>query len=77
MRREEGIGVIRWSPLARGFVIGNRRPQVFGETSRAKTDEYTQKLYYQPTDFAVADRISEIARRRGIPNAQVPLASVL
>jgi aryl-alcohol dehydrogenase (NADP+) len=75
--REEGIGVIPWSPLARGFVAGNRRAQDRGETSRAKTDAYAHDLYYQPSDFSVVDRITELALHRGIPNAQVALAWVL
>jgi aryl-alcohol dehydrogenase (NADP+) len=75
--REEGIGVIPWSPLARGFLAGNRRAQDFGETTRAKTDEYAKQMYYQPSDFAVVDRVGEIARQRGIPNAQVALAWML
>src|SRR4051794_1763509 len=75
--REEGIGVIPWSPLARGFLAGNRSTQDFGETTRAKTDDYAQKMYYQSSDFAVVDRVSEIAQRRGIPNAQVALAWVM
>jgi 1-deoxyxylulose-5-phosphate synthase len=75
--REEGIGVIPWSPLARGFLAGNRRAQDFGETTRAKTDAYAHGLYYQPSDFAVVDRVTEIARKRGIPNAQVALAWIL
>jgi aryl-alcohol dehydrogenase-like predicted oxidoreductase len=74
---EEGIGIIPWSPLARGFLAGNRRKEDFGETLRSKTDEYAQGLYYQPSDFAVVDRVSEIARRRGVPNAQVALAWVI
>ncbi len=75
--REEGIGVTPWSPLARGFVAGNRRPEDFGETVRAKTDEYSKKLYYQPSDFAVVERLSEIARKRRLSNAQVALAWLL
>jgi len=75
--RAEGIGVIPWSPLARGFLAGNRRAQEFGDTIRAKTDEYAQRLYYQPSDFAVVDRVTKIAQKRGIPNAQVALAWVL
>src|SRR5450432_1325459 len=75
--REEGIGVIPWSPLARGFLAGNRRKEDFGETVRSKTDEYAQGMYYQPSDFAVADRVGEIARARGVPNAQVALAWIL
>jgi aryl-alcohol dehydrogenase-like predicted oxidoreductase len=75
--REEGIGVIPWSPLARGFLAGNRRIEDFGETVRSKTDEYAHGMYYQPSDFAVADRVGEIARARGVPNAQVALAWIL
>jgi aryl-alcohol dehydrogenase-like predicted oxidoreductase len=74
---EEGIGVIPWSPLARGFLAGNRRKEDFSGTLRSKTDEYAQGLYYQPSDFAVVDRVGEIARKRGVPNAQVALAWVL
>ncbi len=58
--RDEGIGVIPWSPLARGFLAGNRRREDWGDTARAKTDDYGQRLYYSDADFAVAD-----ARGRG------------
>jgi 1-deoxyxylulose-5-phosphate synthase len=75
--RAEGIGVIPWSPLARGFLAGNRRKQDFGETVRAKTDEFAHTLYYQPSDFVVVDRVSEIAQKRGVSNAQVALAWLL
>ena len=75
--REEGIGVIPWSPLARGFLVGNRRKEDFGETVRSKTDPFAHGLYYQPADFAVVERVSEIARARGVPNAQVALAGIL
>src|SRR5450432_1245086 len=69
--REEEIGLIPWSPLARGFLAGNRTKENFGETLRAKTDEYAQKLYYQPSDFTVVERVAEIAKQRGVSNAQV------
>jgi len=75
--REEAIAVIPWSPLARGFVMGNRRREDFGDTVRAKTDAFGHELYYQPCDFDVVDRITEVARRRGVSNAQVALAWVL
>ncbi|HLN02934.1 MAG TPA: aldo/keto reductase [Bryobacteraceae bacterium] len=75
--RAEGIAVIPWSPLARGFLAGNRKQEGFGDTIRAKTDDYAQKMYYQPSDFTVVDRLTEIARKRGVPNAQVALAWVL
>jgi aryl-alcohol dehydrogenase (NADP+) len=75
--REERIGLIPWSPLARGFLAGNRRKEDFGDTLRAKTDDYGQKMYYQDSDFAVVDRITAIAAKRGVPNMQVALAWVL
>ncbi len=75
--REEGIGVIPWSPLARGFVMGNRRPEDFGETVRAKTDTFAHSLYYQPSDFEIVNRITEVARARGVSNARVALAWIL
>jgi len=75
--RQEGVGLIPWSPLARGFLAGNRRAEGFGETVRARTDEYAQRMYYQPSDFAVVDRLSAIAQQRGVPNAQLALAWIL
>jgi aryl-alcohol dehydrogenase-like predicted oxidoreductase len=75
--REEKIGLIPWSPLARGFLAGNRTKESYGETVRAKTDDYAQKLYYQPSDFTVVERVAEVAKRHGVSNAQVALAWVL
>jgi aryl-alcohol dehydrogenase (NADP+) len=75
--RDQGIGVIPWSPLARGFLAGNRKPEDYGETIRAKTDDYAHKMYYQPSDFTVVERVTEIARQRGVSNAQVALAWML
>jgi len=75
--RDEGIGLIPWSPLARGFLSGNRRPGDYGETSRAKTDDYAHKLYYNDGDFAVVERVGKIAERRSVSNSQVALAWIL
>jgi 1-deoxyxylulose-5-phosphate synthase len=74
---EEGIGIIPWSPLARGFLTGNRTKGDQNPTVRAQTDEFAHKLYYQDSDFEVVDRLGAIAKQRGIPNAQVALAWVL
>jgi aryl-alcohol dehydrogenase (NADP+) len=74
---EEGIGIIPWSPLARGFLAGNRRRGEKGDTVRAKTDAYGHNLYYREDDYAVVDRLTEIARKRGAGNAQVALAWLL
>jgi len=75
--REEGIGVIPWSPLARGFLAGNRRGEQRGETVRAQTDDFAHKLYYAETDFTIADRTMELAARRGVKPTQVALAWLL
>jgi aryl-alcohol dehydrogenase (NADP+) len=75
--REEGIGLIPWSPLARGFLAGNRRRGDFGETSRAKTDDIAHKLYFHDSDFTIVERVGQIAAKRGVSNAQVALAWVL
>jgi aryl-alcohol dehydrogenase-like predicted oxidoreductase len=71
---KEGIGVIPWSPLARGFLAGNRNRAERGETTRAKSDEFAHRLYYQDSDFQIVDRVGEIARAHGVSNAQVAMA---
>ena len=69
--------MIPWSPLARGFLAGNRT-RSGGETSRANTDQYAKKLYFaQDDDFAVLDRLTQLAKTRGLPNMQLALAWVL
>src|SRR5437588_2270841 len=73
--REEGVGVIPWSPLARGFLAGNRRAG--DQTMRAKTDQYAQQMYYADADFVVADAVVEVACEKGVKPAQVALAWLL
>jgi 1-deoxyxylulose-5-phosphate synthase len=75
--RAEGIGVIPWSPLARGFLAGNRTKADRGETVRAKTDEFAHQMYYADSDFTIADRTAELAARRGVKPAQIALAWLL
>ena len=70
--RDEGIAVIPWSPMARGFVMGNRK-----DTTRGKTDEYAQSLYFQQSDHDVVERITQVAKARGVSNAQIALAWLL
>lgn len=76
--RSEGIAVVPWSPLARGFLAGNRS-QDGGDTVRAKTDAFAHNMYYLPSDFQVAERVAEVAARRGasVSPAQVALAWLL
>jgi aryl-alcohol dehydrogenase-like predicted oxidoreductase len=73
----EGIGVIPWSPLARGFLAGDRTPETPEPTARSKTDEYGKMLYYTEDDFEVAAATRAVAEARGVKPAQVALAWVL
>jgi aryl-alcohol dehydrogenase (NADP+) len=70
--RDQGIGIIPWSPLARGRLA---RPWD-EETERSQTDEFGRRLYGEE-DRAVVDRVAEIAERRGVSRAQVALAWLL
>jgi 1-deoxyxylulose-5-phosphate synthase len=71
---DQGVGVIPWSPLARGFLTGTRTRSGERRTTRAETDRFTDSLYGRPEDFDVADRVSEVAADRGAPAAQIALA---
>jgi aryl-alcohol dehydrogenase-like predicted oxidoreductase len=71
-----GVGVIPWSPLARGRVT---RPwDASGSGSRAQTDEFGKTLYKQDEDAnrAIVDTVEAVAAERGVPMAQVALAWV-
>ena len=71
------MGLIPWSPLARGFLAGNRKPgEGQGGTLRAQTDDYGRSLYYE-ADYTVVERVAEVAEARGVRPAQVALAWVL
>jgi aryl-alcohol dehydrogenase-like predicted oxidoreductase len=74
---QEGVGVIPWSPLARGVLAGNRTREGTRLTMRAGGDPFTDYLYNQPTDFDVVERVAEVAAERGVPPAQVALAWLL
>ena len=74
---DRGIGVIPWSPLARGFLAGNRTRQQPGTTERAQTDEFAHQMYYTDSDFDVVDRVVELAKRRNVTPAQIALAWIL
>jgi 1-deoxyxylulose-5-phosphate synthase len=70
---DQGIGVIPWSPLARGYVT--RRPGT--QTVRSGTDPFGKTLYTDPSDGAIADRICDLAKHKEVPAAQIALAWVL
>jgi aryl-alcohol dehydrogenase-like predicted oxidoreductase len=72
----DGIGVIPWSPLARGLLTGTRTREGERRTTRAQTDGF-QDVLYGEADFDVVDRLDEVAGERGLPPAQVALAWLL
>lgn len=74
---DQGVGIIPWSPLARGFLTGTRTRDGGKHTVRANSDAFGDALYAQPADFDVADRVNEVAAARGVSAAQVALAWLL
>ena len=74
--RAEGVGILPWSPLARGLLAGTRHRDLKGDTERSRTDDYAKHLY-EESDFDVVDRVVEVARERGVSPAQVALAWLL
>ena len=75
--RAEGVGIIPWSPLARGFLAGNRTRTQDTATMRAQTDDFAQSMYYRDNDFAVVEQLKQVAAARGVAPAQIALAWVL
>ena len=72
-----GVGVLPWSPLARGLLAGNRTREGERHTTRAESDSFADSLYKPEVDFDVVDRVVEVAGVRGVPPAQVALAWLL
>lgn len=72
---DQGVGVIPWSPLARGVLAGNRTRED-KSTTRARSDTFVDRLYAEP-DFAVVDAVGAVAEARGLPRAQIALAWML
>jgi aryl-alcohol dehydrogenase-like predicted oxidoreductase len=74
---DQGVGVIPWSPLARGMLAGNRTRGGEKLTTRAQTDRFGDSLYRPEVDFDVVQEAGEVADERGVPTAQVALAWLL
>ena len=74
---EQGVGLIPWSPLARGFLAGNRKRDGKGDTRRGKDDPFAEDMYYRDEDFDVVDAVVALANELGKKPAQVALAWVL
>jgi aryl-alcohol dehydrogenase (NADP+) len=73
---DQGLAIIPWSPLARGFLTGTRLPGG-GTTARSQVDSFAKEMYYGDDDFAVADTVAQVAKQRGVSPAQVACAWVL
>jgi aryl-alcohol dehydrogenase-like predicted oxidoreductase len=74
---DQGIGVLPWSPLARGWLTGTHTREGDRRTRRAETDAYADQLYGRPEDFDVIDRVADVAAERRVPPAQIALAWLL
>ncbi len=74
---EEGIGIIPWSPLARGFLTGNRTREGRSATTREQLDDLAHNLYYQENDFEIVDRVVALADKHSVSPAQIALAWML
>jgi aryl-alcohol dehydrogenase-like predicted oxidoreductase len=75
--KDQSIGIIPWSPMARGFFAGNRKPGGGGETTRARTDSWANELYFRDEDFVIAVRAADVAKNHNVTASQVALAWVL
>jgi 1-deoxyxylulose-5-phosphate synthase len=74
---DQGVGLIPWSPLARGFLAGNRTREAHEPTARARTDDFAKNMYFRENDFQVLDAVEQVARERNITPSQVACAWIL
>ena len=74
---DQGVGVIPWSPLARGFLAGNRTQDRSARPCARKSDAFAHQMYYSEADFAVLRAATEVADARGVKPAQIALAWLL
>jgi 1-deoxyxylulose-5-phosphate synthase len=73
---DQGLAVLPWSPLARGFLTGSRTREG-GSTRRFEGDSFAKQLYFKESDFKIADMVQELAHKRGITPAQIACAWIL
>jgi aryl-alcohol dehydrogenase-like predicted oxidoreductase len=73
----QGVGLIPWSPLARGFLSGTRKREGKGSTARASSDPYADDMYFREEDWDVVDALLSVAQEIGRKPAQVALAWLL
>ncbi len=74
---DQGVGLVPWSPLARGFLTGSRTREGGKPTARAQADDFADKLYFRPEDWDVLEAVLSLARSRGLKPSQVAMAWIL
>ena len=75
--KDQGIGLIPWSPLARGFLTGRYQRGKTPDSARYRTDKYFAERFFRPEDFDVVEKAEQIAKEKGVTTAQVALAWLL
>ena len=75
--KDQGIGMIPWSPMARGFFAGDRKRGGGGNTTRAQNDPFANELYFRDEDFVIAERAADVAKNHNVTASQIALAWVL
>jgi 1-deoxyxylulose-5-phosphate synthase len=75
--KDQGIGLIPWSPLARGFLTGRYKRGATPDSSRYRTDKYFAERFFRPEDFDVVERVAEVAKVKGVNTPQIALAWLL
>jgi aryl-alcohol dehydrogenase (NADP+) len=72
--KEEGIGLIPWSPLARGFLTAKYKRGLTAKTTRYESDKHLQERFFKPEDFDIVETVEAVAQEKEVTPAQVALA---
>lgn len=75
--KDQGVALIPWSPLARGFLTGKYRRNQTPEGARYRSDQLLPQRFFKPEDFDVVERAEEIAKEKGVTISQIALAWLL
>ncbi len=72
--KDQGLAVLPWSPLARGFLTGKYTRGKAPDSARYRTDKYMAERFFRPEDFDVLERVEEVAKEKGVTPSQIALA---
>ena len=75
--KDQKIGLLPWSPLARGFLTGRYKRGKAADSPRYRTDKYFAERFFQAEDFDVVERVEEVAKEKGVKPSQIALAWLL